>query len=155
MHNHASVIKKGANEKRLHRDILQWSRAVISILVYTQDSNEKNGGTEIIPTSQYFPFVDGKQTDLPKHAGTWMDAYDKYSGLEMQALPVPMKKGEILIMDSLVFHTPTVNKTDYIRYAITGAYHSIDELNLSSNEQSVLISGEKTYCGNEYNWETK
>jgi len=142
-----------ATQTRFHRDVLQWSRSVISALIFLQDTNDANGGTKIIPSSQYFPFVNSRPGDLPKHAGTWLDEYEIYDGLDAQALTVSMLKGEILLMDSLVFHTPTVNTTANIRYAVAGAYYSSDELVPTVGEHTVLISGIRTYCGNEYNWE--
>ena len=151
-HNHASVIRSKNNEKRLHRDILHWSRPIISVLIYPQAADVSNGCTEIIPCSQYLPFV--PPSGLPKHAGTWIDDFEIYKGFENQALPVLMEKGEILIFDSLAFHTPGINSTDETRYAITAAYHSVDELlPVECNEHRLLMSGERVYCGNEFNWE--
>lgn len=150
-HNHASVISKFVNEKRFHRDILHWSRGAIAVLVYSQDSNIENGTTEIIPTSQNLPYVE--PAGLPHHAGTWLDDFDVYNNFENQAVPVIMKKGEILIFDTLVFHSPGINLTDQTRYAVTAAYQAMDELLPSEfNTQKVLVSGERKYCGNEFNW---
>ena len=153
-HNHASVIRSSNNEKRLHRDILHWSRPMVAVLIYPQDSDVSNGCTEIIPSSQHLPFISPRNSDLPKHAGTWLDEYKIYKGFENQALPVFMKKGEILIFDSLAFHTPGINSTDETRYAITAAYHAVDELlPIECNKHRILVSGKRTYCGNQYNWE--
>ncbi len=151
-HNHVSVIQKGSNERRFHRDVLHWSRPVISVLIYLQDSDIYNGCTEIIPTSQYLPFV--PPYGLPNHAGTWLDEFEVYKGFENQALPVPVRKGDVLIFDTLIFHSPGINLTDEPRYAITAAYHAVDELlPTKCNHHRILVSGKRTYCGNELNWE--
>ena len=153
-HNHASVIRKGNNKKRLHRDILNWTRPVVVALIYPQDADVSNGCTEIIPGSQHLPFVPPRNSDLPKHAGTWLDEYEIYNNFDKQALPVLMKKGEILLFDALIFHTPGINMTDTTRYAITAAYHAVDELlPVEYNKHRVLVSGKRVYCGNEFNWE--
>lgn len=150
-HNHASVILPKANERRFHRDVLHWSRPVISVLIYMQDTNIFNGCTEIIPCSQYLPFT--TPSGLPNHAGTWLDEFRVFDGFENQSLPVLMKKGEILIFDSLIFHSPGINSTQESRYAITAAYHGVDELlPVDCNKHRILMCGERVYCGNEYNW---
>ncbi len=153
-HNHASVIRKSNNEKRFHRDVLHWSRPVIAVLIYPQSADTTNGCTEIIPGSQYLPFVKPKNSDLPKHAGTWLDEYSVYKNFEKQGLPVFINKGEILLFDALLFHTPGINSTEKTRYAITAAYTAVDELlPIEYNTQKVLVAGKRTYCGNEFNWE--
>lgn len=150
-HNHASVILPEANERRFHRDVLHWSRPVISVLIYMQDTTILNGCTEIIPCSQYLPFT--PPSGLASHGGTWLDEFEVFEGFEQQALPVLMKKGEILIFDSLLFHSPGINSTKETRYAITAAYHAVDELlPIDYTKHRVLMCGERVYCGNEYNW---
>ena len=65
-----------------------------------------------------------------------------------------MKKGEILLFDALAFYAPGINTTNTTRYAITAAYHAVDELlPVEYNKHRVLVSGKRIYCGNEFNWE--
>lgn len=144
-HNHATVNYKGSISRRLHRDILQWSRSLVTVLLYLEESTLDNGCTEVIPTSNYFPFV-GK----PNNGGTWMDEHSIYTGLINQSLPIPMPKGGILLIDSLCFHTVGENRTDNTRMSITMGYHSVDELSkLNDDSDRVLVCGERIYKGND------
>jgi phytanoyl-CoA hydroxylase len=140
-HNHATLNIH--NTHRLHRDILQWSRSVITAIVYLEDSNLENGCTEIIPSSHFLPFV-----GTPNNGGTWMDEHSVYKDLLAQALPIPMKKGGVLLFDSLAFHTVGKNETGRSRKSITLGYHSIDELSDDNSKYKVLVKGERLYRGN-------
>ena len=150
-HNHASIISQSGNEMRFHRDNLHWSRPAVSVAIYPQDTSEHNGCTWLIPCSQYFEFV--APSTSPLHGGTWLDEFSVYDGYEAQALPVMMEKGGILFFDSLVFHSPGINLSRNVRYAITAAYHASDELIKSEDhEDKILVSGERLYRGNELHW---
>ena len=139
------------NQRRFHRDVLHWSRPNITVLIYLQETSQVNGCTEIIPGSQYFEFVPA--SNRPEHGGTWMDEHECYRGMDSQALPVPSSVGDILLLDSLVFHTPGINYTDETRVAITASYRSVDELLLLDDPNVRLVSGQRVYCGNELSWE--
>jgi ectoine hydroxylase-related dioxygenase (phytanoyl-CoA dioxygenase family) len=150
-HNHASVITHKSGMNRFHRDVLHWSRPAVSVVIYPQDTNVNNGCTWLIPCSQYFEFAPPSAS--PLHGGTWLDDFSIYDGYEAQALPIIGKKGDILFFDSLVFHTPGINLTGDVRYAITAAYHASDELTKGEDQEGrVLVSGERVYRGNELNW---
>lgn len=152
-HNTASVITREVNEKRFHRDVLHWSRPTLSVLVCLQELTITNGCTWVIPCSQYFDFV--PSSNSPYHGGTWLDELDEaYGSLEQQALPVPLSQGDVLIFDSLLFHSPSLNLTDTPRFVMTACYHACDELSKSSvsSTERILVSGQRVYCGNELNW---
>ena len=150
-HNHASVIPPFSKQKRFHRDILHWSRPVVSVLIYPQETKINNGCTWLIPCSQYLDFVPPSLS--PSHGGTWLDEYSIYDGFENQAVPIEMEKGGILLFDSLAFHSPGINLSNHVRYALTASYHASDELAKESYfESKVLMCGERIYRGNELNW---
>jgi len=141
-HNHATLNLNNSIPKRLHRDILQWSRSVVTLILYLEDSSIENGCTEIIPGSHMFPFV-----GMPNNGGTWMDEYDIYKEFLGQSLPVPLEKGEILLFDSLIFHSVGENKTNDSRISITMGYHSVDELSKVTDPNKLLIHGSNIYKG--------
>lgn len=144
-HNHATLNLRGDNTPRLHRDILQWSRAVVTAIIYLDDSTIENGCTWVLPGSQ-------KLTHVPAtdHGGTWFDEYiDIYGNLINQAVPVPMTAGGVLLFNSLTFHTAGENKTDGPRTSLTFGFRSVDELSRAQDDVSVLIAGERIQRGND------
>ena len=54
-HNHATLNRAGDIPFRLHRDIQQWSRQLVSVFMYLEDSTIHNGCTHIIPGSHHIP----------------------------------------------------------------------------------------------------
>ncbi|HZI20635.1 MAG TPA: phytanoyl-CoA dioxygenase family protein [Pyrinomonadaceae bacterium] len=144
-HNHATLTLKGAAPPRLHRDILQWSRSLVSTIIYLEESTVENGCTRIIPGSHFLPFV-----GTPNNGGTWMDEHSVYADLLNQALPIPMPRGGVLIFDSLAFHSAGVNTTEGTRLSLTLAYHSVDELTGAQYDSTrLLVRGERLYRGND------
>jgi phytanoyl-CoA hydroxylase len=143
-HNHATTNPPRANIPRLHRDVLQWSRGLITALIYLEDAGTENGCTYLIPGSHFLPFV-----GQPNNGGTWMDEHAIYKGLIGQALPVPVRMGEVLIFDSLIFHTVGANTSRHDRLTICLGFHSVDELTPEASARSRLVLGEKLYRGND------
>lgn len=142
-HNHATINILGNKSSRLHRDVLQWSRPVVTAIVYLEDSTVDTGCTYIIPASHFLPFV-----GTPNNGGTWMDEHHIYSDLLNQALPVSVSSGGILFFDSLAFHAAGKNISEAPRIAISGAYHSVDELTTDKDDPNrVLVLGERLYRG--------
>jgi hypothetical protein len=147
-HNHAEVNAPGDADTRLHRDALQWSRGIVTALVYLEDSTEANGCTHIIPGSQRLPFVDIPYDD--DGGGAWMDEYDQYHDLIRQALPVPMPRGGILLFDGLLFHAAGRNRSTGTRASITLGFRSVDELVYRPDEErQLLVSGRFIYRGHD------
>lgn len=140
-HNHATININ--TNKRLHRDILQWSRSLVTVILYLEDSHIENGCTEIIPTTQYLPFV-----GTPNNGGTWMDEHSVYKDLLKQTLPIEMQAGSLLLIDSLTFHTVGINNSKKSRMSIALGYHSVDELATSDDKFKKIVRGENLYRGN-------
>ncbi len=146
-HNHATLNYNSAQQQtRLHRDILQWSRTVISVVIYFDDTNLENGCTHLIPGSHLLPYV-----GTPNNGGTWLDEHSVYHKMIEQELPITAKAGDVLAFNGLVFHRVSENKTTQPRRSMTFAFRSVDELTeyaLNSEEQ-VLVAGENIYRGND------
>lgn len=144
-HNHATFNYAGDNEVRLHRDVLQWSRSVVTVFIYLDAATEENGCTHVVPGSHFLPFV-----GTPNNGGTWMDEHSVFVDLIAQRVPVPMEAGGVLLLDSLVFHTAGNNRTSESRRSICCAYHSVDELSgVEVDPKKILVCGEKLYRGND------
>lgn len=137
-HNHATL--RTAEEKKggLHRDVKQWTRTIFTVIFYLEETNLENGCTLIIPGTHHLPGIDGSIHDTD-----WAQDLDK------QILPVPMPKGGMLVIDSMLVHGPGENKTDQTRMSMTMGYHSVDEISDAPNPKRLLIRGEDIYGGND------
>ncbi|MFC3986644.1 phytanoyl-CoA dioxygenase family protein [Streptosporangium jomthongense] len=145
-HNHATLNPPGQTENRLHRDILQWTRGLLTVVVYLEDAVVGGGATHIVPGSHYLP---GMGVPQPGGGGTWMDEHDRYAGFDAQALPVPATAGDALIFDGLVFHTAGPNTGRGTRASLTLGYRAADELDRRrAPSDQVLVAGEFSYRGN-------
>jgi ectoine hydroxylase-related dioxygenase (phytanoyl-CoA dioxygenase family) len=144
-HNHATLNLTGDIPFRLHRDIQQWSRPVISIFIYLEESTVENGCTHVVPTSHLLPFVGGQSDN---GGGNWADEHQFYQFVLNQALPVPMPRGGLLLLDSLTFHTVGFNYTKSSRLSTVFAFHSVDDLDKNSDDSTrILLSGNRIYKG--------
>lgn len=144
-HNHVTFNDKDSAKFRLHRDVLQWSRSLVTAVLYLEDATVDTGCTHLIPGSQYFPFA-----GIPNNGGTWMDEHYMYRDFLGQALPVPMEAGGILIFDSLVFHTVGENHSDHTRFSVCMGFHSVDELaGVREDPRRFLVRGASIYKGND------
>ncbi|MGH7241744.1 MAG: phytanoyl-CoA dioxygenase family protein [Candidatus Saccharimonadales bacterium] len=147
-HNHATVNNHaGKPAEGLHRDILQPTRGLITAAVYLQDSGVDNGATRLVPGSHELPYVGVPQQN---GGGTWMADHEEYTGLEDQALPIPMSAGDVLLFNGLAFHGVGTNTTGQERISMTLGFRSVDELGADPDKtREVLIAGEYIYRGND------
>lgn len=140
--NNVNLNRGCDQEPRLHRDVLQWSRAAITVIVYLEESTVENGCTLIIPGTQYFPFVSTKKN-------CFMEEHPIYHDILDQTVPIPMKAGGILFIDCLVMHTVGKNQTDSTRLSMSAAYHSVDEISGNIEDKyKLLVRGENLRIGN-------
>lgn len=145
-HNHATLNLAGDIPFRLHRDILQWTRGIVTVFIYLEDAGIENGCTHVVPGTQYLPFA-GMPPD--GGGGNWADDHDEYRFVSAQALPVPMRAGGVLFIDSLAFHSVGVNSTGSSRMSLTFAFQSVDELTRVHGDERVLVAGERMYMGSD------
>ncbi len=143
-HNHATLRLAGEDDGTdyPHRDVMQWTRSIVTVLVYLEESTTETGCTRVIPgTHQLLPGL-GKAYLSADHPLTRTGVLD-------QAVPVPMPAGGLLAIDSLILHAPGKNHTPGTRISMTLGYHSVDELCRQPNPQRVLVRGERIYQGND------
>ena len=156
-HNHVTLNRRGDNKEGqggmgYHADCLQWSRPIITTIVYLDESTIENGATILIPSTHTLPHI-----GMPPggRGGNWLADHSEYLELKNQGIPVPMPKGGVLFFNGLLFHTAGVNHTDNSRMSITLGYRSVDELSKDGMEVCNLVRGERLYRGNDVDVETK
>jgi phytanoyl-CoA hydroxylase len=140
-HNHACLRLADDGTAYLHRDILQWTRSIVTVIVYLEPTTVENGCTWVVPGTHLRP---GRAT-LPLED----DEAVRRTGLLEQALPVPMPAGGLLALDSLLYHGAGPNRTAGSRASITAGYHSVDELAGTPNPARALVRGQRLYMGND------
>lgn len=141
-HNHIYLRdRKSLASIELHRDCRVWSRNLLSVLVYLEDTHLENGCTYVVPGSHHLPAL-----------SNFAYIRERKELLEMawsQATPLPMPAGGLLAMDGLLLHAAGRNQTDGTRMSMTLGYHSADEFSLPDDRKHVLVRGERTYGGND------
>lgn len=141
-HNHATLRPASGNTDHFHRDVLQWSRSIVTVIFYLETTTVDNGCTQLIPGTHLLPGVE------ILHGIDQMD-WIAASELTGQAIPVPMPAGGMLAIDSLVLHRAGTNTTDETRMSMTIGYRSVDELASVEDPVNELIKGERHYGGND------
>jgi hypothetical protein len=139
-HNHATLRTRTAlrGHSDLHRDVLQWTRTIVTIIFYLEETTVENGCTLIVPGSHMVQWSTEKLYDQ-----------EGFSEVTAQAVPVPMPAGGMLAIDSTVVHGIGENHTDGTRMSMTVGYHSVDELMDVENPKRILVRGERKYGGND------
>ena len=141
-HNHVYLRDKASSHSLgFHRDVIQWTRTIVTVIVYLEDTNLDNGCTRLVPGSHTFP---GFSTNRVSH----VDAL-KETGIFEQAVPIPMPAGGMIAIDSTIIHSAGINHTDGTRMSMTLGYHSVDELAGYDNPKRVLVRGQRFYRGND------
>ena len=140
-HNHATLRTAQEKNSGLHRDVKQWSRTIFTVIFYLEETNLDNGCTQIVPGTHHLPGISGSLFDT-----------DWAQDLNNQILPVPMPKGGMLVIDSMLVHGPGDNKTEDTRMSMTMGYHSVDEINDVPNPKRLVVRGEGLYIGNDRNY---
>jgi len=141
-HNHATLRLADEGTDYLHRDILQWSRGIVTVLFFLEETTVENGCTQVIPgTHLLFPGF--------RSVNITEDEALRRAEILDQTVPVPMPPGGMLVIDSLLIHGAGRNRTEGSRMSMTMGYHSADELSNVENPRRVLVRGEHRYLGND------
>ena len=148
-HNHATMNFTDQIPVRLHRDVMTWSRPIVTVIVYVDDAPAERGATLVVPASHLLPFF-GPPGD--GGGGTWADEFDEYAHLANFAVPVPMVGGEALIFNSLLFHSVGHNASPHPRTSVSFALCAVDELLQAGDPKRVLLVGERCYHGNDLDY---
>jgi phytanoyl-CoA hydroxylase len=140
-HNHATLRLADEGTDTMHRDVLQWTRTIVTVLFYLEETTLENGCTRLVPGSHLLPGI--RTSSLAD------DNWVRESGILEQAVPLPMPAGGLVAIDSMVMHGAGRNQTDGSRMSMTVGYHSVDELAGLENPKRILVRGERIYRGND------
>lgn len=140
-HNHVSVYFERSVD-RLHRDVLQWSRSILTVLVYLSDCTGTAAATRIVPGSHLWPSTGG-----PNNGGTWLDESVDYADLAAQAVVLPAPAGDALLLHGQLYHAGAGASSGGPRTVLTLAYRSVDELSGDAPTSCRLVSGRRNYRG--------
>lgn len=139
-HNHATLRLPDPRSEALHRDVPQWSRAIVTVLFYLEESTCEKGATQLVPGSHL----------LPGARGLWDREAISRAGLAEQVVRVEMPAGGLLAIDSLLWHGVGPNRTSQTRTSMTIGYHSADDLASVEDPQRILVRGTRSYAGHSY-----
>lgn len=150
-HNHVTLNGPshqvaGRGGDGLHRDSLQWSQPIVTVLVYLDESTVQNGATILIPGSHVLPFA-GMPPD--GGGGSHLRDHDEYQPYANQGLACEMPRGGILLFNSLLFHSVGRNRSGTERMSMTFGYRSVDELQPTPRGYARVVRGEAIYRGND------
>lgn len=140
-HNHVSVYPV-ASADRLHRDVLQWSRSILTVLLYLSDCTETDAATKVVPASHLWPSM-----GEPNNGGTWLDESDVYADLAAQAVAVLATAGDAVLLHGQLYHCGAGAASTGPRMVFTLAYRSADELSPDVPSNCRLTSGRRAYRG--------
>lgn len=140
-HNHIQLRPPQANPDHLHRDVLQWTRDIVTVIFYLEESTLEKGCTQVIPGSHFLPSSTLNNMDEEE----WV----RQSGILDQTVQVPMPAGGMLAIDSAILHGALKNHSNETRMSMTAGYHSVDELSDSESSKCHLVRGQYIYKGND------
>lgn len=147
-HNHISTKLPGEKLDKLHRDHGEWSRGMLTAIIYCEEATLDSGCTQIIPGSHLW-YSPGKAIN----GGYWLEdpLFCDYHALAAQAVPVPVQKGGVLLFNAHVFHMAGENKSNPNgRLGIALGYYSVDQLSHDIDPTTaILVKGENIYRGND------
>ncbi len=141
-HNHLTFNPSDIRPDAFHRDNLQWTRAIVTIIFFLERTTVENGSTCVVPGSHFWPGLDPGR-------GVGDDPVIAASGLLDQSVPVPMPPGGLLLLDSLIYHRIGTNTTTETRMSMTFGFHAVDEFAGVEDTKTILIAGEHLYRGND------
>jgi ectoine hydroxylase-related dioxygenase (phytanoyl-CoA dioxygenase family) len=144
-HNHATLNVASKRSDTFHRDNVQWTQGLLTVIHYLEETNLDNGCTQVIPGTHFLPAA-GVLHRLDEQP--WFAE----SGIMGQAVPVPMPAGGLLAIDSLILHRIGPNHTAGTRTSMTIGYRSVDELAGEPDPKTgktELVRGERIYQGND------
>jgi phytanoyl-CoA hydroxylase len=135
-HNHLTLRLPDRRAEALHRDVPQWTRGLVTVLFFLEESTCEKGCTQLVPGSHLLPW-----------AATPAEAIER-GRLQDQVVRAEAPEGGLLAIDSLLWHGVGPNKTEQTRTTMTMGYHSVDDLATAEEPQCLLARGGRPYAGN-------
>jgi ectoine hydroxylase-related dioxygenase (phytanoyl-CoA dioxygenase family) len=135
-HNHLTLRLPDRRAEALHRDVPQWTRGLVTVLFFLEESTCEKGCTQLVPGSHLLPW-----------AATPAEVIER-GRLQDQVVRAEAPEGGLLAIDSLLWHGVGPNKTEQTRATMTMGYHSVDDLATTEEPQCLLARGGRPYAGN-------
>jgi len=138
-HHNCIMTKQPAYSSRTgwHRDSRYWNFAraeLISAWLALGNELEENGCLWVIPGSQKME-VDAGQLDALQFLRTDLSCNKE---LLDQAIPVPLKQGDLLFFHSNLFHAAGRNTTDITKFSMVFTYRDAENVPKSGTRSAVL-----------------
>ena len=72
-HNYATLRLATPRPDPLHRDVPQWSRGIVTIIFYLEESTSEKGATQLVPGSHLLPWAADslRGTETPQRLGLY------------------------------------------------------------------------------------
>jgi phytanoyl-CoA hydroxylase len=137
-HNHATLRLPDPRAEQLHRDVPQWSRGIVTVLFFLEQSTCERGCTQLVPGSHLLPWADDPAAVIER------------GRLADQVVRAEMPEGGLLVIDSLLWHGVGPNRTGETRMSMTLGYHSADGLASVDDPQRILVRGQRRQIGQSY-----
>jgi hypothetical protein len=135
-HNHLMVRPPGSAPVDWHRDAVVWSRPIVTVLAYLDDATIENGCLAVVPGSHLSPWPIHQRLHVEADAA-------RVARLQAQAVPVPMRAGDLLITHGCLLHGAGPNRSNGPRRSMTLAYHACDEIGDAEPIEKLLVRGER------------
>lgn len=137
-HNHATLRLPDPRAEALHRDVPQWSRGIVTVLFFLEESTAEKGCTQLVPSSHLLPWAEDAKAEVAR------------TRIQDQVVRAEMPAGGLLCIDSLLWHGVGANRTTQTRMTVTLGYHSVDDLASVEDPQRILVAGRRPYAGHSY-----
>ncbi len=135
-HNHLMVRPPGSEPVYWHRDAVVWSRPIVTVLLYLDDSTVENGCLQVVPGSHASPWpIHPRLHEVEDQA--------RVERLLRQAVPVPLAAGSLLITHGCLLHGAGPNLSAGPRRSLTLAYHACDEIGEQHPTEKILVRGQR------------
>jgi len=135
-HNHVTLRLPDPRAEALHRDVPQWSRGIVTVLFFLEESTAEKGCTQLVPGSHLLPWAGNPAEEIAR------------TRLADQVVRAEMPAGGLLVIDSLLWHGVGANRVGGTRMSMTMGYHSVDDLASVEDPQKLLVHGQRPYAGN-------
>ncbi|MBI2299591.1 MAG: phytanoyl-CoA dioxygenase family protein [Armatimonadetes bacterium] len=135
-HNHLMVRPPGSAEVYWHRDAVVWSRPIVTVLAYLDESTLENGCLEVVPGSHACPWPIAQRVETEADQA-------RVAALLSQAVAAPMPAGGLLVTHGCLLHGSGPNRSAGPRRSLTLAYHACDEIGDAEPTEKVLVRGQR------------
>ncbi len=135
-HNHVTLRLPDPRAEALHRDVPQWTRGIVTVLFFLEESTAEKGCTQLVPGSHLLPWAANPAEEIAR------------ARLGDQVVRAEMPAGGLLVIDSLLWHSVGPNRAGGTRLSMTMGYHSVDDLAGVADPQKLLAHGQRPYAGN-------